>query len=75
MKRNSVNRAPVNGESEWWPLSFWPMTTPAMTKEESLGGAESRDDEENPGRNYIPPPPPMFWPEGIFKREGGGCIF
>ena len=30
----------------------------------------------SPGRNYIPPsPPPMFWPEAIFKGEGGSVYF
>ena len=28
--------------------------------------------EFHPGRNYIPPPSPHFWPNGIFQRRGVG---
>ena len=30
--------------------------------------------DKYPGRNYIRPPLPPFWPEGIFEGEGGGVV-
>ena len=30
------------------------------------------DEDQVPGRDYIPPPSPHFWPEGIFQGRGVG---